>query len=112
MGIELRNDISYVENQIEAHQRVLAELKEHQEELNSVLTQCYHHGLPTHVNFHIRPNCTLVESDGVTVRVFDTATVDWEGVMGRFNSSTIFRRDTLKEIIQHLRDRVLSNPFG
>ena len=83
MAFELRNNTSAVVHQIEALQKVLEELKKHEDELDELTTKCWQHAIRVTVNHHVRPNSTLVETHGMQMRVFHKSDIKWELVLGR-----------------------------
>lgn len=114
MGFELRNHISHVEHQIKALQKVMEEHKKLDPTLDEIITKCWRAGFRVDVNHHIRPNCVVVESTGVAVRVFTESDIKWESVVGEAGSSrlqsTIAQHATLNDLVQYLRDTLLTNP--
>jgi len=112
MGPEIRNHISYVERWIEAHQKVLEELKKHDPELNDLIIECFKHGVGVQVDHQVRPNCQVMESHGVTIRVFSKCDVTWQCMMGRKNAflgdRVITQHNSLAEVIQHIKEKVIT----
>lgn len=107
--MELRNHISALEHQIAAEQKVLAELKEHDPELNDVILACYKHGVEVRVNHHIRPNSNIIETHGVSMRLFHDSSIKWECVIGKYTDSIISQHMSLAEVISYLREKVLTS---
>lgn len=107
--MELRNHISMLEHQIAAGQKVLAELKEHDPELNDVILACYKHGVEARVNHHIRPNSSIVETHGISIRLFHNSDIKWECVLGKYGDSVISQHMSLIEVIAYLREKVLTS---
>lgn len=108
MSFGIRDNISYMENQIKAHENALAEYKANDTELNEVLIRCKENGLEVEITYNIRPNSSWLETHGVYMQVYQAASTNWECRVGSFRDSHIFQRDTLGEIIEKLVGKLLN----
>lgn len=110
---EIRNNMSFVVTQIEALQKVMNELTQHTDELDKLTDACYKHGVEVRVDHQLRPNSQLVETTGVTLRVFGTWDIKWQCCVGPSRAmlcnQIISQHNSLEDVFQYLRETVLTS---